>query len=556
MSGDWVAILGNSYGLTNQQTYFYADVPRVIVFRDGRVVWREEDVKESLNPWREGRVEPSRLAEVMALARRNGFFSASFAARIPLRTLPSDMPGDRIALADGAQRRVFETHALAFLGPQPGADGLTRACVEVSSKIDALLPRPGTEYRPNKIRVGRFPSHAHPERAVDWPVTDAPIPPPPKAGLAHGETVYSGAAANAVLRASSRSFTFKAGDEVFNAYWSPAIGLPEPEAQRQNPAPLRSPPVAGPWTFAGHKDAVTSVAWSPSGTLLATSSPAAEDQPRIWNLRTGRLEAKLELMAELVAWQPQGEALAVSKGGACFLFQSPWKEFQDIGGARDWTSRELSWHPDGNRVVTSAGYLAIWDARKRVKVHEIERRWGAGARWHPDGKRLCLAHRDGSLEIYHVPTQRSRMLRSGIGKRRVGIRYPSAWRPDGKWLAAPGVMDGTVRIWETETGRAIHKLEGNGPTANSLAWSPNGRWLAATSGDRILLWAPAHGKQQVLKTRLEVYSVCWSPDGKQLAVGCSDGTARIWPSPVASGLTAEEQRSAEGRKEGKKGKSR
>src|SRR5262249_3090185 len=69
----------------------------------------------------------------------------------------------------------------------------------------------------------------------------------------------------------------------------------------------------------------------------------------------------------------------------------------------------------------------------------------------------------------------------------------------------------------------------------AVSWSPDGKRLATGSGDGTAkVWEVAGGRELTLRGHTsEVVSVSWSPNGKLLATGSLDGTAKMWE--VASG---------------------
>src|SRR4051794_20186665 len=65
----------------------------------------------------------------------------------------------------------------------------------------------------------------------------------------------------------------------------------------------------------------------------------------------------------------------------------------------------------------------------------------------------------------------------------------------------------------------------------ALAFAPDGKTLASVSGDGTLrLWETASGKerQRFLGHKGEIRGLAFAPDGKSLLTGGADGTARLW----------------------------
>ena len=65
----------------------------------------------------------------------------------------------------------------------------------------------------------------------------------------------------------------------------------------------------------------------------------------------------------------------------------------------------------------------------------------------------------------------------------------------------------------------------------SVAWSPEGKRLATGSRDGTAkVWDAASGQELLtLKGHSNfVIGIAWSPDGKRLATGSWDNTAKVW----------------------------
>jgi WD40 repeat protein len=108
--------------------------------------------------------------------------------------------------------------------------------------------------------------------------------------------------------------------------------------------------------------------------------------------------------------------------------------------------------------------------------------------------------------------------------------------PDGKTVASGaglyGDSDNTVRLWDADTGKQLIALKGSTDRVVGIAYTPDGKLLASV-GSSICLWDIASGKPQWTfemqgMRPVRGNCVCFSPDGKAMACGCSDATVRMW----------------------------
>src|SRR5262249_34552256 len=104
-----------------------------------------------------------------------------------------------------------------------------------------------------------------------------------------------------------------------------------------------------------------------------------------------------------------------------------------------------------------------------------------------------------------------------------------AYSPDGKKLAS-GSQDGTVKVWDVETGRELRCYTAHGDSVRAVAFTSDGKMIASAGGDKeIRLWDPNTPKDiRTLAGHTEyITSLAFSPDDKQLVSGGADRKVRI-----------------------------
>ena len=154
----------------------------------------------------------------------------------------------------------------------------------------------------------------------------------------------------------------------------------------------------------------------------------------------------------------------------------------------------------------------------------------------PDEHTLASGSMDGSVKLWEIES--GALLGSGWHTQGTTCL---ALSPDGRLLASGG-LDATVRLWEAPLGTPLEDIPHPGPVF-SLAWSPDGRLLA--SGDfagTTRLWqmqqtGPARLWQTLSGHTNMVHGLAFAPDGSILVSASWDSTLKLWE--LASGRCLE-----------------
>ncbi|MBK8921692.1 MAG: hypothetical protein IPM81_09285 [Saprospirales bacterium] len=145
----------------------------------------------------------------------------------------------------------------------------------------------------------------------------------------------------------------------------------------------------------------------------------------------------------------------------------------------------------------------------------------------PDGQWLASGCEDGSVQLWDVDTGKRAQTFKGHNQAVNSV----AFSPDGRFLAS-GANDNTAKVWDLQTGTCIHTFEEHRDWIRSLAFSPGGKYLATGSDDgSTRMWEMKTGKcTDTLQTGSDGYvmSVSFSQDSMLLATGTNGGMVQIW----------------------------
>jgi WD40 repeat protein/tRNA A-37 threonylcarbamoyl transferase component Bud32 len=199
---------------------------------------------------------------------------------------------------------------------------------------------------------------------------------------------------------------------------------------------------------------------------------------------------------------------------------------------------ELAFSPDGNQILTGCadGAVRLWDWQRPSKPwHVIKLSKDAYyIAFSRDSRRAFVGFWKGD-QPYHI-----HLYESETGKKLLSLPQQKhlsavAMTPDGRILATgtnTGKQGdpGNVMLWNGDSGEKIGPTLAHPRGIFTLSFSPDGKNLATLCHDgKVRFWQTANGAP--LKTELqqpEYGPLTYSTDGRLLLTGSRDGSARLW----------------------------
>ncbi len=266
----------------------------------------------------------------------------------------------------------------------------------------------------------------------------------------------------------------------------------------------------------GHADRVATAHFSADGKQIVTAS--WDKTARVWDTATGKSMAVFQgdrfSLASAVFSADGSRVLTISSGGFSRSGADPpaaqkvKAELDPILHARQAVTKVISLFSEsgsGRMFETGREFSAarIWDVASGTELHVL-------GKIDPGG--LDQGSGPGVMRFHFSSNDATTS-----GKEEASA---AAFSPHGR-LVATGSWQGTVTIWDTETGKPLRSWKGIAKTIQALEFSQNGNCLLlvyAGDKDEVAVWRTSDGKELVRWSDFHtgVRAARFSPSGRRV----------------------------------------
>ena len=313
---------------------------------------------------------------------------------------------------------------------------------------------------------------------------------------------------------------------------------------------------------------VRQFAFAPDESLLATATDA---EVRLWDMQTGKQRSVVRPLAvpQDLSFSADGRwlltAAAGDKGGAVQVW--------DVRKGSAAVTVEGAAQLPGGVVLSAQGKVlavleksgasvSLWRVPEGslLAAVPLDRPGPQALAFSENGERLAVLYQDARLQVWRRAEFEPALFgRGSEGNRTLAVTEEEVlagdsdgvlrrWKrkegamqtkrlapPPGRWLAlqsggsrlAGGQEDGSVRVWETTSGKEVLVVAGTGKPVRALALARTGR-LAVARGSGIDLVDERGLVFAALPAGEDVCALAWSAEGGTLLSGDGGGKLVLW----------------------------
>ncbi|XP_010691769.2 uncharacterized protein LOC104905024 [Beta vulgaris subsp. vulgaris] len=296
--------------------------------------------------------------------------------------------------------------------------------------------------------------------------------------------------------------------------------------------------------FRGHTKSLFAVACSPTdATLVATGG--RDDRAFLWRIGQGDCSKELaghKNTVSSLAFSSDGQLLASggldasvkiwdTSGNLKSTFGSPMEESEF-----EW----VTWHPNGHLVLAGCtdknAYLWNADKHSLLNVFCGHAEAVTCGNFTPDGKNICTGSEDATLRLWNPRSGESiRVIR--------GYPYHSSpltcltFTLDST-LALTGAQDGSLCATNITNGKVFTSESLHSGSIQCIGLSPSVPWVATGGEDqKLVIWDLQHSASRgICNHEEEISCLKWLGETSLVASGCRNGDILVWD--TRSGMVA------------------
>lgn len=283
-------------------------------------------------------------------------------------------------------------------------------------------------------------------------------------------------------------------------------------------------------TLTGHTKSLNSVAFSPNGNRIVTTS--LDNTARVWDAASGSQLMVLQGHAKGVfsgAFSPDGKRIVTASFDTTARIWDAESGRTLIILTSDRELNFAAYSPDGRRIVTGsdANVGEVWDAGTGSQLVRLvgHTDYVVAGSFSPDGRFILTGSQDGTARLWNAAT--GQLLKTFDP--RAGVIGTVAFSSDGA-LMLTGSSDAVTRVWDTSTGNLIASLAGHSNLVSSVQISPGSEGILTASWDKTVRLRSVDARP-LLAFRGQggfVPAIGFSPDGTRVVTGLENGTVRVW----------------------------
>ena len=291
--------------------------------------------------------------------------------------------------------------------------------------------------------------------------------------------------------------------------------------------------------------AVSTLAWNPSGTLLA--SGCLDGKIRLWTKEGESAGSLIQHSGPIfcLKWSPSG-SLLVSGGQdkTAIIWDVEARSARRSFDLPHGQMLDVDWCPSANGTVddvfaaSCGNFLTICSLSTgnmvSFKAHEDDIN---AVKWSADGRMVATCSDDAKAKIWIIPSlsaldpgsQPSCVELDGHTKEVYMAKWCPSTSADKPTRLATASFDGTVKIWDARSGKLVHALKEHSGAVYAIEFDTTGQFLLSGGNDKLVnLWSVETGVlRKSVKVPGGVFDISWNVRCDKYAVALSNSNVVV-----------------------------